>query len=89
MCGNSHMDMSELWKSDEFSIAADSLQMTTGRLLQQKTFSIIPLILIGNAMYVEKMGNISSVERPGISRNPFSTQQQKHIQNQCRFSHAV
>ena len=68
------MDMSELWKSDEFSIAADSLQMTTGRLLQQKTFNIIPLILIGNAMYVEKMGNISSVERPGISRNPFSTQ---------------
>ena len=48
--------MSELWKSDEFSIAADSLQMTTGRLLQQKTFSIIPLILIGNAMYVEKNG---------------------------------
>ena len=36
--------------------------------------NIILLILIGNAMYVEKTGNISSVERPGISRNPFSTQ---------------
>ena len=51
--------------------------MSTTKILVAPFISIpniILLILIGNAMYVEKTGNISSVEIPGISRNTFSTQ---------------